>query len=144
MIFGQNCCGNMEKQVNLKNYGLILVDYYSAIYSIRGIDMVLKWPIRPIFLPIYIKCLKTKHWFVNVFGPCTDIWIINSEWHANKKNKNNNKASLRTFEQSSRSKIQIQVIKNGLNDTKKIKQKQVTLKTLLIYIIYTRLNRAPA
>ena len=53
--------------------------YYSAIYSIRGIGVVLKWPKRPIFSFITIKCIEIKHLFAKIFGWCADTCTINSE-----------------------------------------------------------------
>ena len=58
---------------------LILVDHFSAIFSIRGIGMVFKWPQRPISLFITIQCIEIKHLFSNIFGGCADILTFDSE-----------------------------------------------------------------
>ena len=66
---------------------------YSAIYSIRGIGVVLKWPKRPIFSFVIIKCIKIKHLFAKMFGRCTDIWTFNSECYRMRKS-----AQIKIFE----------------------------------------------
>ena len=74
-----------------KNHALILVDHYSAIYSIRYIGMVFKWPQRPIFSFIAIHCIKIKHLFAKYFGRCADILTFNSEcviWIVSRWEKN--------------------------------------------------------
>ena len=55
------------------------MDYYSAIWSIRGIGMVFKWPKRPIFSFFTIRCIEIKHLLSNIFGRCTNILTFNSE-----------------------------------------------------------------
>ena len=79
MIFGQNCCINLEKYENFIIHALIFVDYYSAIYSIRGICVVFKWPKRPIFSFITIQYIEIKYFFAKTFGRCADILTFNSE-----------------------------------------------------------------
>ena len=59
-----------------------MVDYYSAVCSIRGIGVVLKWSKRPIFSFITIQCIEIKHLFANFFGRCADTLIFNSECYA--------------------------------------------------------------
>ena len=56
------------------------MDYYSAIYSFRGIGVVLEWPKIPTFSFITIKSIEIKHLFAKFFGLCADTWTINSEW----------------------------------------------------------------
>ena len=56
------------------------MDYYSAIYSIRGIGVVFKWPKRPIFWFSTIQCIEMKHLFAKLFGRWADILTFNSEW----------------------------------------------------------------
>ena len=55
------------------------MDYYSDIYSIRAIAMVLKWPRRHIFSFISIQYIKIRHFFAKIFGPWADILTFYSE-----------------------------------------------------------------
>ena len=69
----------MEKSENLQNHALILLDYYSDIYSIIGIAMALKWPRRYKFPFITIYYIEIKHFFAKIFGRWADILTFYSE-----------------------------------------------------------------
>ena len=61
-------------------FALFLVDFYSAIYSIRGKDRVFKLPKRPIFSFFTIQCIEIKHLFTKILVRCADILTFDSEW----------------------------------------------------------------
>ena len=65
----------MEKSEYSINHGLI----FSAIYSIRYIGVVSKWPKRTTFSFISIQCIEIKHLLAKFFGRCVDILTFNSE-----------------------------------------------------------------
>ena len=52
------------------------MDYYSALYSIRGIDVVFKWPQIPIFSFITIQCIELKHFFAKILVDAPIFWPL--------------------------------------------------------------------